>query len=175
MELWDVYDKERYKTGKTMLRGSTFQEGDFHVVVHICLFNTSGQMLIQQRQPFKEGWPNMWDITVGGSAVSGDSSHEAAQRELFEEIGYTVDLSDQRPVFTINFSHGFDDYYIINDDVNLDTLSLQYDEVQCVRWATKDDILHLIDEGVFIPYHKSLIRLLFDLRYQWGAHYEAHD
>lgn len=175
MELWDVYDKDRCKTGKTMLRGSAFQEGDYHVVVHICLFNSLGQMLIQQRQPFKEGWPNMWDITVGGSAIAGDSSFEAAQRELFEEIGYTVDLSNNRPVLTINFSCGFDDYYLVNDDVNLDALNLQHEEVQGVKWASQDEILDMIDEGLFIPYHKNLIRLLFDLRHQRGAHYDACD
>ena len=87
MELWDVYDKDRVKTGETMERGSAFADGAYHLVVHVCIFNSKGEMLIQQRQPFKEGWPNLWDLTVGGSAVAGESSGEAAKRELFEEIG----------------------------------------------------------------------------------------
>ena len=74
MELWDVYDKDRIKTGKTMVRGAEFEPDSYHMVVHVCIFNSKGEMLIQQRQPFKEGFPNLWDVTVGGSATMGDSS-----------------------------------------------------------------------------------------------------
>ncbi|MCG4775257.1 NUDIX domain-containing protein, partial [Lawsonibacter sp. DFI.5.51] len=69
------------KTGETMVRGSKFKENTYLLVVHVCIFNLEGKMLIQQRQPFKDVWPNMWDITVGGSAVSGDTSQLAAERE----------------------------------------------------------------------------------------------
>ena len=71
MELWDIYDKDRVKTGKTMVRGSEFAPDCYHMVVHVCIFNSKGELLIQQRQPFKEGFPNMWDVTVGGSATTG--------------------------------------------------------------------------------------------------------
>ena len=63
-------------------------------------------MLIQQRQPFKEGWSNMWDITVGGSAVAGDTSRTAAERETREEIGLDIDLTDVRPSLTLYWEHG---------------------------------------------------------------------
>ena len=95
MELWDVYDKDRIKTGKTMVRGAEFAPDSYHMVVHVCMFNSRGEMLIQQRQPFKEGFPNLWDITVGGSATAGDSSQDAIEREVFEEIGlHPVFLDD---------------------------------------------------------------------------------
>ncbi|WP_084822164.1 NUDIX hydrolase [Paraclostridium benzoelyticum] len=84
MEIWDLYDKDRIKTGETMVMGSQFKENTYHLVVHVCIFNLEGKMLIQQRQPFKDGWPNMWDITVGGSAVSGDTIQLAAEREVYE-------------------------------------------------------------------------------------------
>jgi isopentenyldiphosphate isomerase len=170
MELWDVYNKNRIKTGKTMERGSSFTDGAYHMVVHVCIFNTRGEMLIQQRQPFKEGWPNMWDVTVGGSATIGDSSQSAAERELFEEIGYQLDLSNIRPHLTINFEVGFDDYYLVEVDIDIETLQLQYDEVQRVRWASKDEILLMLDKGEFIPYYKNLLELLFEMRKKYSAH-----
>ena len=101
MELWDLYTKDRDRTNQTIIRGTKLPEGLYHVVVHLCLFNSKGEMLIQQRQPFKEGWPNMWDITVGGSAVSGDSSWKAVERETKEELGLELDFSDLRPALTI--------------------------------------------------------------------------
>lgn len=170
MEIWDLYDKDRIKTGETMVRGSQFKENTYHLVVHVCIFNLEGKMLIQQRQPFKDGWPNMWDITVGGSAISGDTSQLAAEREVYEEIGYKLSLDGIRPSLTINFDKGFDDIYLIQKDIDISKLKLQYEEVQSVKWASKEEILSMIDEEIFIPYHKSLIDLLFFMRTSKNSH-----
>jgi len=167
MELWDIYDKNRNLTGRQMERGSEFGNGDFHLVVHVCIFNSNNEMLIQQRQPWKNGWPNIWDLTVGGSALAGETSTDAAERETLEEIGYKVDLSTERPFFTINFQYGFDDYYIIERYIDIKDLKLQYEEVQSVRWATKDEILKLVDDGKFIDYW--FIENLFDIRKHRGS------
>lgn len=170
MEIWDLYDKDRIKTGETMVRGSQFKENTYHLVVHVCIFNLEGKMLIQQRQPFKDGWPNMWDITVGGSALSGDTSQLAAEREVYEEIGYKLSLDGIRPSLTINFDKGFDDIYLIQKDIDISKLKLQYEEVQSVKWASKEEILSMIDKEIFIPYHKSLIDLLFFMRTSKNSH-----
>ena len=169
MELWDIYNKDRIKTGRTISRGSDFNMGDFHLVVHACIFNSEDKLLIQQRQPFKQGWSNMWDLTMGGSALSGESSQAALERELAEEIGYKADLSGIRPFFTINFPEGFDDYYLIQDDVDIDGLSLQYEEVQAVAWASLSEILQMQKEKTFIPYHTGLLEMIFQIKSCMGA------
>ena len=161
MELFDLYTAEREKTGKTMVRGEATPEGFYRLVVHVCIFDDNGRMLIQQRQPFKKGWSNLWDISVGGSAIAGDSSRSAAERETREELGLSIDLSDERPTLTINWENGFDDYYVIKNPIDIESLTLQYEEVQTVKWADKEEIMVMIDDGRFIPYEKSLIELLF--------------
>ena len=65
-ELWDIYTKDRAATGEMHQRRNRMKAGEYHIVVHICIFNHKNQLLIQQRQPFKKGWPNMWDLSVGG-------------------------------------------------------------------------------------------------------------
>lgn len=170
MELWDVYNRDKTKTGKTMVRGEKIEKGSYRLVVHACIFNSKGEMLIQQRQPFKSGWPNMWDITVGGSAISGETSQTAIEREIFEEIGLKIDLQNIQPHLTINFDTGFDDVYLIEREIDIKDIVLQYEEVKKVEWATLDEILQKIDNGIFIPYHKSLIQLFFDMRKNYGCH-----
>lgn len=170
MEIWDLYDEDRVKTGETMVRGEAIPKGFYHLVVHVCIFNSRGEMLIQQRQPFKSGWSNRWDVTVGGSAVLGDTSRVAAEREVAEEIGYQLSLQGIRPALTINFDDGFDDFYLVQQDLDITKLKLQYEEVQAVKWASMDDILTMIDDEIFIPYHKSLIELLFFMRDKMGTH-----
>ena len=161
MEIFDLYTDERVKTERKMVRGEPVPEGFYRLVVHVCIFDLQGRMLIQQRQPFKKGWSNMWDVSVGGSAVSGDTSRTAAERETREELGLDIDLSDVRPTMTIHWEHGFDDFYVVTQPLDPASLRLQYEEVQRVRWATSAEILKMIDDGLFIPYEKSLIELLF--------------
>ena len=170
MELFDLYTADRQKTDRTMVRGEPTPKGYYRMVVHVCIFNPEGQMLIQQRQPFKRGWSNLWDVTVGGCARAGDSSRAAAERETREELGLEIDLSEVRPSLTLHWEHGFDDYYLLTQEVDLSTLHLQYEEVQAVRWATRDEIMQMIDDGQFIPYEKGLIDLLFFQRNHRGAH-----
>ena len=55
MELWDIYDIDRVRTGRVAQRGKPASEGglgegEYHLVVHICVFNGRGQLLLQQRQ-----------------------------------------------------------------------------------------------------------------------------
>ena len=95
---------------------------------------------------------------------------QAAQRELDEEIGLLVSLEQERPRLTVNFYGGFDDIYMVREDVELSALRLQEEEVQAVRWATLEEILHMIEEEKFIPYCPDFIRVMFFLRDQEGMH-----
>lgn len=170
MERWDIYDMDRIKTGETMERGEAFAPGTYHLVVHVCVFNKKGELLIQQRQPFKKGFSNLWDITVGGSALAGESSQSAAERELMEELGIKADLQGVRPYFTMNFPQGFDEYYLIQQEINLEDLTLQYEEVQAARWASKEEIFQMVDSGEFVPYYKGILQLMFENRRRYGAY-----
>lgn len=169
MEFWDVYDVHRHKKDKTMRRGEHFQQGDYHLVVHICIFNRQNQLLIQQRQEGKVGFPNRWDFTAGGSAISGDTSQQAAQRELFEEIGLELDFEHRRPNFTLNFENGFDDFYLICMELSLEDLRLQEEEVKAVRWASHQEIMTMLENQEFVPYFPSFIDFLFYSKNSFGA------
>ena len=161
MELWDLYDKHRNPTGETMVRGNPVPPDRYHLVVHICIFNSKGQMLIQHRTDFKPTWSGMWDLSVGGSVTAGESSPVGAHREVLEEIGLHIDFSDISPAISVTFPDGFDDYYIIRMDLDIDDLHYQAEEVQGAKWASMEEIFSMIDTGSFIPYHKSFIEYLF--------------
>ncbi|MBO6165720.1 MAG: NUDIX domain-containing protein [Eubacterium sp.] len=169
MERYDLYDIHRRPTGESLERGTKVPKGYYRLVVHSCIFGSDGRMLIQRRQPFKSGWAGMWDITAGGSAQSGDTSNEAASRELREEVGIDVDLTNVRPAMTIYFDGGFNDIYTINMDVDIDSLKLQESEVAEVKWATEEEILEMLKNKEFVLYKSSFISLLFFLRNHNGA------
>lgn len=162
MEIMDLYDENRQKTDKTYIRGSAQPKGFYRMVVHVCIFNKLGQLLIQRRTLNKK-MPGLWDVTCGGAVSTHESSQMGAQRELFEELGLDIDFKNIRPLVTANFPMGFDDFYVINKDVDLDTLSLQAEEVSDAKRASLDEVIKLRREEKFVRYKESFIRFLFDL------------
>ena len=166
-EYWNIYDIDRNLTDRIHKRGVPMAEGDYHLVVHLCIFNSKGELLIQKRQPWKKGWSGLWDLTVGGSAVLGESSREAVEREAKEELGIDVNLEGHRPLMTINFKQGFDDYWIIERDISLESLTLQYDEVAEAKWVNEEELKAMVEKGEFINYF--YIDNIFKLRGHWGA------
>ena len=59
MEKWNLYTIDRVITNRVITRGDDIPKNLYQLVVHVCIFNAKNQMLIQQRQTFKKGWPNM--------------------------------------------------------------------------------------------------------------------
>lgn len=163
MEIVDVYDEDRQATGRTMERYAPAAPGSYRTVVHVCVFNSSGEMLIQKRVREKKIWPERWDVTIGGGVDRGETPRQAAEREFREELGYPLDLSGARPTLTVNFDGGFDDFYLLVQDIDAGSLTLQAEEVSAVRWASLPEILAMVDDGRFIPYYPSFVRFLFDM------------
>lgn len=171
MEYFDLYDENRVNTGKKILRGEPCPQNLNRITIHLCIFNSKGEMLIQQRSNTKKSFPNVWDISLGGCVQAGETSKQAVQRELFEELGIDFNFENQRPFLTVNFDGGFDDYYIIKKDIDLKDVKFRDGEVQAVKWASIYEIIKLIGKRQFIQYNKHLIQALYLMKDKRGAFY----
>ena len=174
MELVDLYDENRIPLGKTEERHKhrereSFEE--FRVVVHICIFDSNGRLLIQQRSAKKDAFPGKWDVSAAGGVNAGETSRQGAEREVREELGYELNLTGVRPSMTVNYDGGFDDFFlVIRDDLQIETLVLQEEEVSSVRWATRDEVLSMLEAGELVHYPASFLQFLFDMRDTFGFH-----
>ena len=168
MELVDLYDENRVPLGKTAERYGKKGPGEYRMVVHVCLFGMDGRLLIQRRTEQKHIWPGRWDVSIGGGVDAGETSRQGAEREFREELGYPLQLGNMRPSVTVNFRGGFDDFFLITKNLDLDELVLQKEEVSAVRWATLEEVLGLMEEGQFVSYPKSFMQFLFDMRNTFG-------
>ncbi len=170
MEQWDLFNEDRTPTGKIINKGEKIEGRLCRQVVHVIIFNDNNEMLIQQRQSGRKLWPEMWDVSVGGSSIAGETQVQAAERETLEELGIKVDLSEERPYFTINFNNGFDDFFIIKKNIDLASITMQLEEVKDYKWASYDEIMTMVENEQFIPYYKSVIPFLFDQVNGRGLH-----
>lgn len=152
MEIWDIFDKYRNKKQHTHQRGQDMNIGDYHIVVHVWIVNSSGEFLIQKRKVDKKGWPGMWDCAAAGSAIFGDSSRDAAIRETAEEIGLDIEKDKLEALFTVKFAKGFDDNWLLRAEVDIEDLVLQEEEVEDIRWASRDEIEEMLMRKKFIPF-----------------------
>jgi len=154
-ELWDILDENRNKTGRLHERGKPMNAGDYHLVVQIWLMNSKGEFLISRRSPGTTGWAGMWQ-TTGGSAVAGDDSLATALKETNEEIGVVLDPKNGQLFKQYMLPHtndkggAFYDVWLFRQEVDIASVVLQPDETCDARWASKEQIRQMIDEGIFI-------------------------
>ena len=155
MELWDVLDKERNLTGETMERG-WLKKGQFHLIVNVWIQNDEGKFLISKRTGNKR-WPHLWGCTIG-SAIKGDDSITTALKETTEELGITLNEKEgylfKEYINYVNDDKDcgeFIDVYIFNQNVNLKDIILQEEETVDVMWASKEEILTMMENNEFIP------------------------
>ena len=163
MEFVDLYDENRIPLGRTAQRYSRREKGTYRLIVHVCIFDHRGRLLIQRRAKEKRLWPERWDLSAAGGVSAGETTRTSAQREVAEELGLSIHLEGIRPLCTVNFSTGFDDYYILRQDVDLTSLRLQEEEVSAVRWATRQQVLDLVRRDEFVPYSENFLGYLFDM------------
>ena len=86
-EYFDLYTADRRRLGRRIQRGAPIPHGEYHIVVQIMTVNSQGKILLTQRVPQKTSG-GRWECS-GGCAISGETSREAAVRELFEETSKT--------------------------------------------------------------------------------------
>lgn len=164
-ELMDILDCNGHPTGKIHVRGSGADHDGYVGAVVVCVINSQEQMLIQQRVDTK-GWGGLWDVTCGGAMTHGETPQIAAMREVKEEMGLDIDLTDVRPSLITTFSNGFSFVFIVNKDVDLADVVMQKEEVQDAKLATIDEIKEMLNQGKFVPYRPSWVDYVFDVARQ---------
>ena len=163
MESVDVYNGKRERTGRVIGRNDPVESGEWLLVVHVCLFNSKGEMLIQKRQDTKDRYPGCWDVSAGGFVRSDEESIDCVQRELYEEIGLKVDRSALKFILTEPFSYVLDDFYLAFGDYAVEDMRLQAEEVSEAKWAGRQEIMEMLRSGSFVNYDMGLMERIFAL------------
>lgn len=140
----DIYDRNRNRTGRTHLRGTPWQKGEYGLVVCVWVYDGEGKLLLTRRAPEKS-FPGTWENS-GGAARAGETSLQAIVRELREETGIYAAAEE----FEL-FCSGTDacthyDFYCLKRKLPLSQIVLQEGETDDVQWATFAQVHQLIRE-----------------------------
>ena len=152
MEYWDIYDKDRRCTGRTMRRGDLPAPGDYHIVVQVWVTDGNGRFMITQRAPGKP-YPLRWEPTAG-SVLAGETSEQAALREVKEEIGIDLDPKQGKRIGSFRYDDwvcpGFLDVYVFVRQFSENDVRMQEDEVVAAHWMDRKEIMERIASHEFI-------------------------
>ncbi len=164
-ELLDVLNENGIFTGRVETRGEVHRKGLWHRAIIVALINDENKVLIQQRAKTKEKFPGLWDLSVAGHLPTGQDSVSCAAAEVMEEVGTMlpkkVKLVDFRFMFSFRnqislsdtfIENQFYDFFVYNvGDLDIDSLELQKDEVEDIKWTTIFEVKTLADQGLMHP------------------------
>ncbi|WP_314066391.1 NUDIX domain-containing protein [uncultured Vagococcus sp.] len=155
----DIYTKSKEKTGRYFTRGDKLAQDEYQLAASVAFINKEGEYLLTKRHQTKQ-MGLMWELP-GGAVETDESSHEAAKREIHEEIGYWIDEAMEIEA-TIRYDNLnlLIDVFIIHANVNLNLLILQEDEVVDVMYYSFESISKLYKQGVLTPFDWEVCKRL---------------
>ena len=167
MEMWDIYDSNKQRTGRTMKKNDwCLKDGEYHLTVLGVVCRPDNKYLITKRVMTKAWAPGHWEVS-GGAAQAGEESFDAACREVLEETG--IDVSGCKDAYQFTYKRenpGEGDNYF----VDIYRCELEFDEADVhpqeaetdgFMMATPEEIAKLGEEGVFL--HFDSIKRVFGL------------
>ena len=162
MELWDIYNEKKEKTGRTMKRNDwNMKPDEFHLTVLGVLQRPDGKFLITKRRMDKEWAAGWWEVP-GGGVRAGEKSKEAAMREVKEETGIDVSNAGGGYVFTYQRinpeekNNYFVDIYHFKFDFQLSDVTLNTRESIDCRCVSLDELVAMNNEDEFLHFERIM-------------------
>ncbi len=149
-ELFDIVDETGQVIGQATRAECHGDPSLVHRVVHILVFNSAGEILLQKRSLDKDIQPGKWDTSVGGHLDVGEDYGQAVVRELEEELGVT----GREP------EHLYD--YVWQNEIETERIRVfslvhdgpfvfQREEIDAIRFFSVAEIEASLGRGMFTP------------------------
>jgi isopentenyldiphosphate isomerase len=83
-DLIDVLSSSGIRTGEILSRKEVHRLGKYHRAIHLYLFNSKNEILLQRRSPGVDNYPGFFSISVLGHVNAGELSSATVKREVEE-------------------------------------------------------------------------------------------
>ena len=114
-----------------------------HRAFSIFIFNSKGELLMQQRALSKYHSPGLWTNTCCSHPRDGETLAEATSRRLMEEMGMSCEMHEvytfiyKAPVGEGLIEHEFDHVWIGQSD---ETPNINHEEVESWKYMSLDEL-----------------------------------
>jgi isopentenyldiphosphate isomerase len=175
-EYIDVLSDTGEPTGIMKSREDVHARGDVHRTIHVWMVHSVLGILLQKRSPLKENHPGLWDLSCAGHISAGETSLEAAVKELREELGIAVTPEDLHYLFShrhdavLNGGSYIDreihDIYLVIKDIPLSSFTPQPSEVESLRYIDPEsfEILVRRKDPQLVPHFEEFSRVIAHLK-----------
>ena len=139
-----------------------------HRAFSIFIFNSKGELLMQQRALSKYHSPGLWTNTCCSHPRDGETLTEATSRRLMEEMGMTCEMHEvytfiyKAPVGQGLTEHEFDHVWIGRSD---ETPQINREEVESWKYVSLSDL------KVNIQLHPDLYTEWFKITFEEMSHH----
>ncbi|PIR41330.1 MAG: hypothetical protein COV31_01745 [Candidatus Yanofskybacteria bacterium CG10_big_fil_rev_8_21_14_0_10_46_23] len=126
----------------------TLNDDDIYRVSALWLTNPKGEVLIARRSYNKKNDPGKWGTAVAGTVDEGEDYYENIVKETEEEIGLTgLDFEKGPYGRNAKGKQFFYQWYIAHTDKDIEDMKIDEEEVEEVRWITKEQLIKEIEKN----------------------------
>lgn len=155
-EYLDVLKENGEFTNEIESRKVCHEKGLWHkAVIVFILSKDNKKILLQQRSAEKKLWPNLWDIAVCGHVLANELGYNTVIREAKEELNIELTKNDLEYIGTTTsqdkkgpiINNHYNEHFVVHKDIKVEDIKLQEEEVQDVKWFTKEEVIEKINNN----------------------------
>jgi len=162
MEYLNVYDEDGNFTGRIIERSKAKKLSiNEHIAVGVIFIeNSEGKFLMQKTSLEKGGLYS----STGGHVISGETPIESIKREVLEELGINIYNEDIIELGYIMYDMPLRFMFYLKKNIDINDIVVQKEEVECVRYMTKDEVFDIIDNGLITESHGIIFKYICDYK-----------
>jgi isopentenyl-diphosphate delta-isomerase len=138
-----LVDEQNNEIG-IMEKQEAHEKAVLHRAFSVFLFNDKGELLLQQRALTKYHSAGLWTNTCCSHPRPNESTIQAAQRRLREEMGIITQLTEKfQFIYKAEFENGLTEHELdfIYTGIFNGTPEINADEVHAYKWIALDDLI----------------------------------
>jgi isopentenyl-diphosphate delta-isomerase len=137
----------------TMEKHEAHLKGLLHRAFSVFVFNSKGELLLQQRSRHKYHSSGLWTNTCCSHPRVDESTSVAAHRRLKEEMGFDCELTERFSfIYRTPFDNGLSEHeldFVFTGTYDSEPV-INEDEVASYRWISLEDLIREVSER---PHH----------------------
>ncbi len=149
MEFVILVDEQDREVGEAE-KMQTHKLGLLHRAFSVLIYNTKGEMLLQQRAATKYHSAGLWSNACCGHPRPGEKIEDAARRRLKEELGFNCSLKFSfKFIYKAYFENSLKEHELDHVFTGIYDSEVLPDknEVQAYRWVTMENLKNEIIEN----------------------------